>query len=204
MKRIGEILVDANAITEKARDQVLVFMKENGVTFGTATLEIGVLPEALLVRALSVQTSSPPACPGDLASIPPEIIQLVPGDLATKYSVIPFRKVGRTLHLAMTRPWDNRAAADIEFRTGLSVSRYVAVTARIVVALEKYYGVLASLRHRSLVARLDRSLRMTSRGTPTIPSSLNRPLENFSNGTNPFGSLQERLSEEAPNPWDTV
>lgn len=199
LKRIGEILVDAKAITEKTRDNTLAFSKANGVTFGTAILETGALSEELLLRALSVQTSSPPASARDLAFIPPGVLRLVPAKLAQKYSVIPFRKVGRTLYLAMIRPWDHRAAAEIEFLTGLTVVRHVAVMARLVVALEKHYGILASARHKTLVAKLGES-------TNTAPHATNTASEPRadlpSTPTATSSPSRVPLAKEPLDPWD--
>ncbi len=156
MRRIGDILVGANGITENVRDKTLSYMRANRVTFGSAILELGGIPEEMLLRALSVQFSSPPVSARELASIPPEVIQLVPLSLAHKYASLPFRKVGRTLYVAMARPRENKGAAEIAFFTGLKVIPHVAITARLHVALEKYYGILASFRHKALVAKLER------------------------------------------------
>ena len=145
----------ARAISESTRDRTLAFMRANQVTFGTAILETGALPEGLLLRALSVQMSAPPASGRDLASVPPEVIRLVPAKLAERHSVIPFRKVGRALYLAMARPEDGQAAAEIEFLTGLDVIRHVAISARIATALERHYGIPAPARIRAIVSRLD-------------------------------------------------
>jgi Type II secretion system (T2SS), protein E, N-terminal domain len=201
LKRIGEILVDARAITEKTRDNTLAFSKANGVTFGTAILETGALSEELLLRALSVQTSSPPASARDLAFIPPGVIRLVPGKLAEKYSVIPFRKVGRTLYLAMIRPWDHRAAAEIEFLTGLTVIRHVAVMARLVVALEKHYGILASPRHKTLAAKLGESTEAASPATNTA----SEPLADRLHALTAASSLSRvPLAEDPLDPWTVL
>ena len=155
MKRLGEILVESKAISEKTRDEALAFAKENGGTFGSALLEAGALPERLLLRALSVQSFSPPASARDLASIPAGVIALVPAQVARKFSVLPFRRVGSALHLAMTCPWDGRAVAEVEFLTGLAVVRHVAISARMAAAFEKYHGVIAPVRQRALITRLD-------------------------------------------------
>ena len=201
LKRIGEILVDARAITESARDRTLAFSKANRVSFGTAILETGALPEELLLRALSVQTSSPPASARDLASIPPDVIQLVPGKLAQRYSVLPFRKVGRSLYLAMTRPWDDRAAAEIEFLTGLTVIRHVAITARLVVVLERHYGILASPKHKALVAKLGRSTEVASH-QPRTPSETRTDILPALEASS--SSVPIPLAEELPDPWDAL
>ena len=199
MKRIGEILVDAKAITEKSRDQILASTKASGLIFGTAVLEAGLVPEPLFLRALSVQASSPPASAQDLASIPADVIALVPGQLAQKYSVLPFRKVGRRLYLAMTSPWDSRAAAEIEFRTGLAVLRHVAISARLVVALEKYYGLEAPPRQKALAAALDR---LVEAARPALPEPRAVPADAVSRRRPAEGASRAALTGESVNPWD--
>src|SRR5450759_5150681 len=142
MKRIGEILLGARAITEQVLHETLAYTKTHRVSFGTAILEMGAITEDALLRALSVQTGAPPASARDLAAVPPDLIRLVPPKLAEKHTALPFRKVGRTLYIAMAHPRNTGGGDEIAFLTGLSVVRHVAITARLVVALEKYYGCL--------------------------------------------------------------
>lgn len=149
-KPIGEILVGAGVISIETRDRVLEYQEWNRVSFGTALLESGELSERLLLRALSVQFSVPGASAADLEAIPPEILALVKRRIAERYSVIPFRKVGRTLHLAMTRPNDEPAIRSIALLTGLTVVPHVAIAVRVAMAIEKHYGVPAAAHFQSL------------------------------------------------------
>ncbi len=91
MRRIGEILVGAGVITVETRDRVLEYQEWNHVSFGTALLESGALPEQLFLRALSVQYSVPAASAADLESIPPDVVALVKRRVADRSSVIPLR-----------------------------------------------------------------------------------------------------------------
>jgi hypothetical protein len=166
MRRIGEILVGARAITEKVRDETLAYMKTHRVCFGTAILEGGGISEDALLRALSVQTGAPPVGGRDLAAVPPDVIRLVPQKLAEKHAALPFRKVGRTLYIAMSHPRNNPGADEIAFLTGLSVIRHVAISARLSVALEKYYGIVAPAGLKELVAKLDGSAGAPQTGHP--------------------------------------
>ena len=194
MRRIGEILVDAKAISEEARDRALAVAKAGHVTFGTAILEAGAIPEHLLLRALSVQSSSPPVEAEELASIPRDVLGLVPGQLARKYSVLPFRKVGRTLHLAMAYPWDGGAAAEIELRTGLAVLRHVAISARIVAALDRHYALAPSRRQEALSDRLDRIHRMDlphGEAPRNVPASPLLPAHPGSSSARPSLALRD-------------
>lgn len=155
MKRIGEILVGAGVISARTRDRVLEHQRWNGVSFGTALLEVGALSEKLLLRALSVQTSAPGASAADLASIPPEILALVKPRIVERFSVLPFRKSGRTLHLAMAQPNDNPAIRTVARLTGCTVVPHVAIAARVVLAIEKHYGVAAAPHFKALAKVLD-------------------------------------------------
>lgn len=153
-KPIGEILVGAGVISVETRDSVLEYQEWNHVSFGTALLEAGKLPENLLLRALSVQFSVPGASAADLESIPPEILALVKSRIAERHSVIPFRKVGRTLHVAMARPSDEPAIRSIALLTGLTVVPHVALAVRVALAIEKHYGVQAAAHFKALADAL--------------------------------------------------
>ncbi len=202
MKRIGEILVGARAITEKVRDETLAYMKTHRVGFGSALLETGAISEDALLRALSVQSGAPPVSARDLVAVSPDLVRLVPAKLAEKHSALPFRKVGRTLYIAMAHPADNPGGDEIAFLTGLSVVRHVAVAARVAVALEKYYGVLASQSHKALVAKLDGPAPAARAPAPAAPSS--RPegaAETPVAGMLPSGMFRIPLSDGPADPW---
>ena len=199
MKRIGEILVGARAITEKVRDETLAYMKTHRVSFGTAILEGGAITEDALLRALSVQSGAPPVGPRDLAAVSPDVIRLVPQKLAEKHVALPFRKVGRTLYIAMAHPHNNPGADEIAFLTGLSVVRHVATSARLAVALEKYYGLPAPATQKSLVAKLDGS---TQEGQPPAPAELELdPGEVPVARKLPSGLFRIPLSDGPSDPW---
>ncbi|MFN7989500.1 MAG: hypothetical protein U0529_18635 [Thermoanaerobaculia bacterium] len=154
-KRIGEILVGAGVISVETRDRVLEDQGWNRVSFGTALLESGALSEQLLLRALSVQFSVPGASAADLASIPTEILALVKRRVAERLSVVPFRKVGRTLHVAMARPNDRTAIRSLGLLTGCTVVPHVAIAFRVSLAIERHYGVPAAPHFKALARRLD-------------------------------------------------
>jgi hypothetical protein len=155
MKRVGDILVGARAITPEVRDRILANRGRFPVRFGTAVLEAGVVPEEVLLRALSVQSGAPSASARDLAEIPPDILRLVPHKLAARHGVIPFRRIGRSIHLAMRDPKDLPAVDEISFLTGATVVPHVALEVRVAMALERHYNIAAEAQYRNLAARLD-------------------------------------------------
>lgn len=199
MKRIGEILLGARAITKQVLDETLAYAKAHRVSFGTAILEMGAITEDALLRALSVQTGAPPVGVRDLAAIPPDLIRLVPQKLAEKHTALPFRKVGRTLYVAMAHPRDTTGGDEIAFLTGLSVVRHVAIMARLVVALEKYYGFLAPPSQKALVAKLDGAT-LTDQPTPSPPLDA-EPVDLPTVPKLPSRIFRVPLSDGPADPW---
>jgi hypothetical protein len=199
MKRIGEILLGARAITEQVLHETLAYTKTHRVSFGTAILEMGAITEDALLRALSVQTGAPPASARDLAAVPPDLIRLVPPKLAEKHTALPFRKVGRTLYIAMAHPRNTLGGDEIAFLTGLSVVRHVAITARLVVALEKYYGILAPRSQKALVTRLDGAIPSGQHGLPPGPET--EPADVPAVTKLPSGMFRIPLSDGPADPW---
>lgn len=204
-KPIGEILVGAGVISAETRDRVLEYQEWNHVSFGTALLESGELSERLLLRALSVQFAVPGASAAELESIPPDILALVKRRIVERYSVLPFRKVGRTLHVAMARPNDEPAIRSIGLLTGLTVVPHVAIAVRVAMAIEKHYGVPAAAHYQALARVLGEkpavapggsaaALRETALPTPASEPRPQPPAE-------PRAAEPVALRPTAPPPW---
>lgn len=208
-KPIGEILVGAGVISVETRDRVLDYQEWNHVSFGTALLESGELSEQLFLRALSVQHSVPGASASDLESIPADILVLVKRRIAERCSVIPFRKVGRTLHVAMTRPNDEVAIRSIALLTGLTVVPHVAIAVRVALAIEKHYGVPAASHFKALARILGEVPAAAPREAPAAQAALALP--NSVPGTQaPRSPADLRAGEPvaerspAPPPWQEL
>ncbi|MBI5343862.1 MAG: type IV-A pilus assembly ATPase PilB, partial [Deltaproteobacteria bacterium] len=71
--------------------------------------------------------------------IDPEIVKLIPEDVAQKYQVIPVSRTGSSLVVAMADQSNIFAIDDIKFLTGYNVEPLVASDAAIKAAIEKHY-----------------------------------------------------------------
>ena len=107
--------------------------------------------------------------PADLFEIRPDILRLVPAKLAANLFVLPFRRLGRNLSLAMRDPKDLPALDEISFLTGLAISPFVSLDVRIQVALAKHYGVTVDARYPDLAARIDAGGGMVAVAPPKTP-----------------------------------
>jgi len=137
-EKLGRLLVSAQLITEEQLQKALLTQKKEGGRLGTILVKLGSIDEGRLLKFLSQQHSIPPV---DLSqyTIDPAVIKLVPPDVVLKYQVIPVKRSGAVLSLAMVDPSDIFAIDDIKFMTGYDVEPMVASEGAVNAALAKYY-----------------------------------------------------------------
>lgn len=189
-RRIGEVLVGGKAVSAELRDRAIAQQARLRGRFCTNLLELGGIREDLLLRGLAVQHGVATCSPADLVEIRPDILRLVPGKLAASLFVIPFRRLGRNLSIAMRDPKDLPALDEISFLTGLAISPFVALDLRVQVALAKHYGVTVDPRYPDLAAKIDAGGGMVAVAPPRTP----RPFLRTSSAT------LRPLSPDAPAP----
>ena len=148
--KIGEALIKARLITE---DQLKLALERQKVFSGridTNIVEAGFLDDEKLTRFLG-QFLKLPTVPSNLInSIPVDIIYTVNKEVVEKYGILPFKKEGNRLHVAMLNPQNLKDIEDLRFMTGFDIIPYVITELRLRNALEKYYGIKKAVRHISI------------------------------------------------------
>jgi hypothetical protein len=168
-RRIGEILVGGKAVSAELRDRALAQQVRQRGRICTNLLELGGIREDLLLRALAVQHGVATCSAADLEEIRPDILRLVPAKLAASLFVLPFRRLGRNLSLAMRDPKDLPGLDEISFLTGLAISPFVSLDLRVQVALARHYDVTVDARYPDLAARIDAGGGMVAVAPPKTP-----------------------------------
>ncbi|MBI5888234.1 MAG: type IV-A pilus assembly ATPase PilB [Deltaproteobacteria bacterium] len=137
-ERIGELLIRAKLITTEQLHKAIDEQKTGGGRLGYNLTKLAFITEKDLTSFLSKQYGIPTI---DLAAqeIDPEVVKLIPEDVAQKYQVLPVSRTGATLVLAMADPSNIFAIDDIKFLTGYNVEPVVASDAAIKTAIEKHY-----------------------------------------------------------------
>ncbi len=138
--QIGELLLRERLIDREDLDRALQQQKETGTRLGFALVTSGVLAEADLTRVLSMQYRVPAV---DLTEVEvdPKILKLVPADFASKHLILPLRRVGRTLTVAMANPTDLSVIDDLKFVTRFDVDAVVAGEYTLRKAIDRYYEI---------------------------------------------------------------
>ena len=138
-KKLGEILVERHVITPEQIDEALAAQKESYAPFGEILVRRGAADEIDIIVALIIQCNIPYLA---LHNYPvnPEAVRLVPGDVARRYRLVPFEKVGDVLSVVMADPLDHEAVEHIKSITGLRVAPFIATGKDIAEALDRVYA----------------------------------------------------------------
>ena len=136
--RLGEYLVNIGLIDQETLNEALETQKSVKKKLGEILVDMGVADDVVIAKALAVRLKIPYGRL-DNANIPSDIIELIPPELAQKHQVIPLRKKGNRLLVAMADPLDLLALEDLRFYTQMPIDRAVVPLIDITSALEKYY-----------------------------------------------------------------
>ncbi|MDJ0838140.1 MAG: hypothetical protein QNK37_16610 [Acidobacteriota bacterium] len=138
-KRLGEMLVEANLITEAQLRGALGRQQRWGGRLGANLIKLGNISEHDLLRFLAAQTGIREM---DISGIQvlPHIIKMVPEKVADKYSVMPIAmKDAHTLMVACADPTDLSALDHLSFVTGHKIEPVIASHTQILAAINKFY-----------------------------------------------------------------
>ncbi len=137
--RLGELLVRENLISVQQLRKAQEDQQRNGTRIGTALIKTGAIEESKLTDFLSKQYGVPAINLKDF-DIDPDIIKLVPKDVAEKHLVIPVNRAGPSLIVAMCDPSNIYAVDDLKFLTGYTIEAVVASEPSIREGIERYYA----------------------------------------------------------------
>ena len=139
MARLGDRLIAEGLITPEKLGQALSAQKGTRDKLGTVLVRLGALGEDQLLDFLSRQHNVPSITLHQL-EIEPEVLRLVPAPLAEKLEVLPIKRTGNTLTLAMADPTNVLALDDVAFMTNLQIQPVVASEVAIRQAIDRCYN----------------------------------------------------------------
>jgi type IV pilus assembly protein PilB len=137
-ERIGDLLVREGLISREQLQQALDEQRQNGTRVGYNLVKLGFIQENELTRTLARQYKMPAV---DLSKfeVDAKIIKLVPADLATKNLVLPLKRDGRTLTVAMADPTNLGVIEDLKFITRYDIFPVIAGEFTLRNVIEKHY-----------------------------------------------------------------
>ncbi|MEE9441203.1 MAG: type IV-A pilus assembly ATPase PilB [candidate division Zixibacteria bacterium] len=136
---LGAMLVKAGKISEDQLEKALAMKEQNKEHFGEALVKVGAIgSEEELSDFISKQLNMGSLRLADV-ELNPEIVALIPSDIARKFNVIAVSKLKKTLIVAIADPNNVYVLDAIKFITGCNVQPVISPENSINKAIEKYY-----------------------------------------------------------------
>lgn len=136
--RLGDILIKEGLITREQLLQALAEQRATKHRLGYVLVKLGLVSELEITKLLARQYRMPAV---DLTrfEVDPKLLKLIPADLATKHIVLPLKREGRTLTVAMADPTDHGLLEDLKFITRYDLFPVIAGEYTLRTLIERHY-----------------------------------------------------------------
>ncbi len=136
--KLGQILINSGVLTQEELLQALARQKNSNKRLGQILVDNHFLTEMQIIRSLEQQLSTPYL---DLssASIDPALSALVPEELARSNQIVPVRREGSILTVAVADPLDYNGINDIGTYTKLKINPVIAEREKIDTKIRELY-----------------------------------------------------------------
>jgi len=154
IERIGDLLVREGLITREQLARALEEQRASGTRVGYNLIKLGFIEENELTKMLARQYKMPAI---DLArfEVDPKIAKMIPTELAVKNLVIPLKRDGRTLTIAMADPTNLGVLEDLKFITRYDIFPVIAGEFTLRNVIEKIYGTQDEQRLEKLMNEIE-------------------------------------------------
>lgn len=138
-KPLGQRLLESGLISEEQLNVALNEGKNKGIYLGQALEILGILSQEVITKFLAEESGSEIIQLSNY-SIDPEVIKLIPYELAKRHQFLPLSRKGNVIKAAVSDTLNIHAVEAIEIATGLGVDVVTAPSNEIIEAIEHYYA----------------------------------------------------------------
>ncbi|RKZ30221.1 type IV-A pilus assembly ATPase PilB [bacterium] len=137
---LGEMLIRAGRITEEQLKKALEVQKESGGKLGEVLLELGYIEDENVINEFVAKQLNVGSIKLADLELDPEVVSLIPVDIARKFTVIATIKVGKLLFVATEDPSNLFVLDTLKFVTNHDIQPVMTSKSAIQDAIERYYG----------------------------------------------------------------
>ena len=137
-ERIPDLLLREGYITREQIERAEREGKSNNLGLNYNLIKLGIIDEVELTKIIA-RVSRMPAVDLSKFEVDPRIIKLVPSDIATKHLVLPLKRDGRTLTVAIADPTNLGILDDLKFITRYDIYPVLAGEVTLRAVIDKQY-----------------------------------------------------------------
>jgi type IV pilus assembly protein PilB len=124
-ERIADAMMEDGLLNQQQLEELLELQKKEGTRLLKLVIDKGYVNEVDLAVSMGRVLKIPPINLSRI-SIPPEVSDLIPRDLAATHKVLPVSRLGNRVYLAMADPLNVLALDDVKRITKLDISPMIA------------------------------------------------------------------------------
>lgn len=137
-ERLTELLINNKLITQEQLNKALEVQKAKGGRLSDIIVSLNYIKESDLISLLSQGLGFPLI---DLRrfKVDPEVVKVIPAEVARHYQIIPVSKMGESITLAMADPLNIFAIDHVKTLTGYKINPIISSSQDIMQAIETSY-----------------------------------------------------------------
>ncbi len=139
-KSLGAILLETTSLSEEQLEKALVVHREKGIKLGDALVQLKYLRMEDILKGLSIQLGFPYENKINVDEVPSDLISSLPINYAKKNEILPLRREGNAVILAISDPTNFYVLDDLRTLFGTEVKPVIASAYEIVNAINVVYN----------------------------------------------------------------
>ena len=141
-RKLGEILLEHKLLSSTTIERVVAISKKLNKRFGTVLEEMGLVTGEELATALAIQYNCKMISNFARGSFSPELLNIIPAEVALQNILFPLKREGNKLALAIADPTNTKVVSNIAANNDLSIVPFVATNKEINSAIcINYFGM---------------------------------------------------------------
>ncbi|MCK6489300.1 MAG: hypothetical protein L6R48_13400 [Planctomycetes bacterium] len=133
-KKLGELLVEQNLLTEQQIQDALRLQHQTGMLFGEVLVQSKIISEDKIVAVLISQFGIPYIRPTQY-KIPKELLEIFEPQMMKRFQFVPLDSIGNVLVIAIAGMLSEDILREIESQTGCSLQVFLTRMSEITAVL---------------------------------------------------------------------
>ncbi|MDD3374844.1 MAG: GspE/PulE family protein [Candidatus Omnitrophica bacterium] len=138
-EKVLDALAHSHGISQKDLNDAVALQQKRGVGLDKILIEKGLVSEQDLL-VLLVKEFKIPTINLSKYKIDPSLKEIIPARIARQHHLIPISKIGKTITVALSDPFNIFAVDDLKTLTNRNVDVVMSEESKIAQALDNYYG----------------------------------------------------------------
>ena len=137
-RNIGDQLMEKGKVSEAEIKEALRLKATEGILIGQAMVKLGMVTEEDVAMAVA-ETKNLKYVDLEEETPPPELTRLVPRQLAERYRIIPLKKRGKILDVAVDHPLPVQILRNLERVSKSAIEQHIAATGKLIDSIALLY-----------------------------------------------------------------